>query len=76
MATQIADAILHIDESLENWQRDVLNDHMRLQDGVISSGQNDNNPHLMIVQYDPGCTDPLNFIHMIQRHGYHAARVG
>ena len=76
MATQIADAVLHIDEALEKWQRDVLDDHMRLQDGVIALGTNDDRPHMMIVQYNPERTDPVSFIRMVERHGYHAERIG
>ena len=57
MTAQLSDAILHIDEPLKNWQRDILEKHMR-----------------MIVEYDPDCNDPVSFINMIERHGYHAER--
>ena len=76
MATQIADAVLHIDELLEDWQRDVLDDHMRMQDGVIATGYNSEKPHLMIIEYNPDHVNPVNFIHMVERHGYHAERIG
>lgn len=76
MATHISDAILHIDEPLEKWQRDILEDHMRLQDGVISTGYNDNDTHLMLIEYNPECGHPTSYLHMVERHGYHAERVG
>ena len=76
MTTHIADAIIHIDETLDKWQRDILDDHMRLNDGVISTGYNNDNPHLMIIEYNPEHTDPVHFIHMVERHGYHAERIG
>jgi len=76
MTTYVADAVLHIDEALERWQRDVLDDHMRLQEGVISSGSRDDQPHMMIIEYNPELTEPVNFIHMVERHGYHAERIG
>lgn len=76
MNTQIADAVIHIDESLKEKQLDILNDHMRMQDGIISVGYSNDNPHLMIVEYNPACADPVNFIHMVERHGFHAERIG
>ncbi|MDH5484934.1 MAG: hypothetical protein OEY43_06810 [Gammaproteobacteria bacterium] len=75
MATQIADAVLHIDEELEKWQRDVLDDHMRLQRGVLTSGSINDNPHIMFIQYYPEHTEAVNLIRMVNRHGYHAARI-
>ena len=74
MTAQLSDAILHIDEPLKNWQRDILEKHMRMQQGVISSGHSYKVPSLMIVEYDPDCNDPVSFINMIERHGYHAER--
>ena len=75
MAIKIADAILHIDETLEDWQRDVLDDHMRLQQGVIATGYNKDKPHLMIIEYNPDNANPVNFIYTVKRHGYHAERI-
>ena len=76
MTHQIADAILHIDETLEDWQREVLNDHMQLHEGIVASGYNKDNPHLMIIEYNPDYTNPKTFIHMVERHCYHVERIG
>ena len=76
MATQIADVLLHIDETLEDWQNQILDDHMRLQDGVIASGHISVTPHLMLVEYNPECASAMSLLRMIERHGYHAERVG
>ena len=75
MATFIADTVLHIDESLEDWQRSVLQDHMRVQDGVIAAGYNDASPNLMIIEYNPEHGHPVKYINMVKRHGYHAQRI-
>ena len=75
MATRVTDTILHIDESLEKWQRSILDEHLHLQDGLISTGYKDDASHLMIIAYNPERAHPLNFLHMIERHGYHAERV-
>jgi len=76
MKTHIADTVIHIVESLGEKQYDVLNTHMRMQDGVISVGHNSDTPHLMLVEYNPEHTNPVKFIRMVQRHGYHAERIG
>ncbi|HEY9053000.1 MAG TPA: hypothetical protein VIQ03_15725 [Gammaproteobacteria bacterium] len=76
MNIKIADATLHINENLEKWQRNVLADHMRMQTGVIAIGYHDEKPHLMTIGFNLDCTNPMNFIHMIERHGYHAKRIG
>jgi hypothetical protein len=76
MATQRANTIIHIDESLEKWQRDVLDEHLRLQAGVIASKHNDDRPHLLFIENNPERTDPESFIRMVERHGYHAERIG
>jgi len=76
MKTKIADATLHIDESLKPWQQDVLDDHMRKQRGVIAAGHNKDIPHFMMIEYNPDRVDTVKFVRMIERHGYHAERVG
>ena len=76
MTTQICDALLHIDETLENWQYDVLEDHLRIQEGVIATGHSRSSPHLMFIEYDPDSAKPANFLRMVERHGYHAERIG
>ena len=75
MKTQVMDAVIHIDELVKQKQYNVLADHMRMQEGVISSGYNYATPHLMIVTYNPELTNPVKFINMVERHGYHAKRV-
>jgi len=76
MAAKISDVMLHIDEELEKWQRVMLEEHMRAQLGVIALGYHDEVPHLMLVEYDPYISHPLDFLRLVARHGYHAERVG
>ena len=75
MKTQVCDAIIHIDESLENWQYNVLEDHMRVQKGVITTGHNNNASHILFVEYNPNKNNVNNLLKMIKRHGYHAERI-
>ncbi len=75
MMTQVCDAILHIDETLEPWQYEILEKHMRAQQGVISSGHNPGAPHILFIEYNPEKNRVTNFIRMIERHGFHAERV-
>ena len=76
MTAKISDVMLHIDEDLEKWQRDILEGHMRAQEGVIALGYHDDKPHLMLVEYDPYISHPMDFLRVVKRHGYHAERVG
>lgn len=76
MATQIADTILHINETLESRQYDVLEQHMRMQTGVVGAGHSDDSPHLMLIAYNPEQASPIKFIHMVEREGFHAERIG
>lgn len=76
MDIQLTDVLIRIDEVLEERQRNILEDHMRMQRGVIGCGYNANHPHLMMVGYQPEQTSAKYFLRMVKRHGYHAARVG
>ena len=76
MAYQIADATLHIDETLEAWQQSVLEDHLRLNDGVVGAGHSAKAPHVMIIEYNPDRTCAMKFLNMVKRHGYHAEWIG
>jgi hypothetical protein len=76
MAARMTDVMIHIDETLKDWQQQMLEAHMRAQQGVIALGYHDDKPHLMLIEYDPDSTHPSNFIQLVLRHGFHAERVG
>ena len=76
MAARISDVMIHIDEDLQEWQRVMLEAHMRAQEGVIALGYHDYSPHLMLLEYDPYISHPMDFLRLVARHGYHAERVG
>lgn len=76
MDIQMVDVMVHIDEDLDKVQRSMLEGHMRLQEGVIAVAYYDERPHLMIVEYDLGCTNSSNILHTVQQHGYHAELIG
>ena len=76
MDIQMIDVMVHIDEDLNKAQRNMLEKHMRMQDGVIALGYHDERPHLMIVEYNPECTSSSNILHLVKRHGYHAELIG
>lgn len=72
---QVCDAVLHIDEVLNANQYRVLENHLRAQKGVISSGHNPSASHIIFIGYNPNKNSVINFIRMIERHGYHAERI-
>ena len=75
MDIQMTDVMIRIEEDLDEWQRNILEDHMRMQDGVIGIGYNASDPHIMMVGYQPEQTSAKHFLRMVERHGYHATRV-
>ena len=76
MVAKLGDVMIHIDEELDEWQQNLLEEHMRAQEGVIALGYHEDKPHLMLVEYDLYNAHPMDFLRLIWRHGYHAERVG
>lgn len=54
MNVNLADVMVHIDESLDSNQRQGLEDAMRQEDGVVAATARGYAPHIMLVAYDPG----------------------
>ena len=76
MTAKISDVMLHIDDHLDKRQRQELENKMREQMGVIALGYHEDRPHLMLVEYDPYISHPMDFLQLVKRHGYSAQRVG
>ena len=76
MDTNLADVILHIDEDLDNEQRETIEDSLRALDGVVSVHNSDKTPHLTIVQYDPAVMDSQKILKRVTNQGAHAEIAG
>ena len=68
--------IVHIDENLDNENRDELLQKIKSIDGVLSADVQDQRPHLMIVDYNPKQTKSMDVLSGVQSSGVHAQLVG
>ena len=72
----ISDIMVHIDEDLDKAHRDQLENYMRAQEGIISLGYHETQPHLMMVGYNPECITPTDILTSVKTRGLHAELVG
>lgn len=76
MSTDIADVIVHIDETLPVAQLKTLEDHIHEIGGVVSASNRDNQPHLISVTYDPAKVKSYDILVKVRSEGVHAELVG
>lgn len=76
MGTKMVDVTLHVDETLSHDQRERLRDVILAQDGVMAVSAHDEQPHLMIVEYNPDTVDASDLLGITESQGVHAELVG
>ena len=76
MSTNIADVVIHIDETLPPDQLKTLESHVHKMGGVVSACNRDDRPHLISVSYDPALVKSHDILVKIQSEGIHAELVG
>jgi len=76
MDIQLADVIVHIDESLPKEQRGQIEEQLRTLDGIVSVHNPDDRPHLAVVQYNPDLSSSEAILEMVKDQGVHAELVG
>lgn len=72
----IVDMIVHVDETIPSEKMHELEDAVRTDACVISACSSNENPHLMLVTYNPACTSSGKLLHMVQAQGVRAELVG
>lgn len=72
----IVDMIVHVDEAIPSEKMHELEDAVRTDACVISACSSNENPHLMLVTYNPACTSSGKLLHMVQAQGVRAELVG
>jgi len=70
------EVVVHINEELKKAQRDELSQQVCKLDGVVSAELPDQQPHLMIVGYNPETTKSLQVLNGVKNSGVHAQLVG
>jgi hypothetical protein len=72
----IVDMIVHVNETIPSERMHDLEDVVRTDACVVSACSSNDNPHLLMVTYNPACTSSGNVLNMIQAQGVHANLVG
>lgn len=76
MDTNIADVVLHIDETLPPDQLKTLENHLHKLGGVVSACNRADQPHLVSVTYDPDHIRAHDILVKVEAEGIHAELVG
>ena len=76
MDIQLADVVVHIDQTLERNRRAEIEERLRAIDGVVSVHNPDDRPHLAIVEYNPDRTSSSAILNTVTVQGVHAELVG
>jgi hypothetical protein len=72
----MADAMIHIDETLSNESLKKLEEAMREDECVISVGIPAGNMHMMLVAYNPECVSARDILTRVEEAGVHAELIG
>ena len=74
--TKMVDITLHIDENTSHDEREKLRDTILQLDGVMSADHHQEQPHLMVIEYNPDVIKSSKFIDVIKSYDMHAELVG
>ena len=72
----MADVVIHINESESHDRRMQIADIIRAHKGVMGVAHHDEQPHLMIVEYDPAQVNAKELLQLTLDQGVHAQLVG
>ena len=76
MEIKLVDVMVHVDESIDKVARGAMEDKVRRLDGVVSVGNHDEKPHLMLVEYNPDKTSSADILACVKDEGVHAEIIG
>lgn len=76
MDISVVDMIVHVNETVPAERMNELEEVLRTDACVISACCSNDNPHLLMVTYNPACTTSGNVLNMVQAQGLHANLVG
>lgn len=72
----IVDMMVHVDETISPEKMHELEEVMRTDSCVISACTSNDDPHMLMVTYNPACTTSGNVLNRVQAQGVHAELVG
>lgn len=76
MDISVVDMMVHVDEAVPAERMHELEDVVRTDNCVISACTSHEDPHMLIVTYNPACTSSGRVLNMVQAQGIHAELVG
>jgi hypothetical protein len=76
MNIQLADVVVHIDQTLEREARSKIEDELRAIDGVVSVHNPDDRPHLSVIEYNPDRTNSAAILSTVTSQGVNAELIG
>lgn len=76
MNANLADVTIHIDETLTHNAMEKIRDAVVGSDGVGSASFHDNQPHMMMVLYDPNKLNSHKLLGIVESKGVHAELIG
>jgi hypothetical protein len=76
MTINIADVVVHVDETLPLDQLKTIEDHIHKMGGVVSARNQENQPHLISVTYNPEQVQSHDILVKVRKEGIHAQLVG
>ena len=72
----LVDMAIHINEDVSYEARREIQDEIREMDGVMVATSRDEQPHFLLVGYDPSIIESNAILKSVKRHGFHAKLIG
>lgn len=72
----MADVVIHINESVDHDRRTEIADMIRNHKGVMGVAHHDEKPHLLIVEFNPDEVHAKELLQVALDQGVHAQLVG
>jgi len=76
MDPRLAEVTFHIDEGTTHDEREKFRDVLLAMDGVFAAACHDEQPHLMLIEYNPDVINSSEFLDAAKKHGLHAELIG
>ncbi len=73
---KMVDVTIHIDKDTDTDTRNSVETALRAVNGVISVHMPSNEPHLVVVEYDPDATASSHLLTMVKEVAGHAEMIG
>jgi len=73
---KLVDVTIHIDKDTDASIRDKVESGLRGIDGVISVHMPENEPHLVVVEYNPDAAKSTALLESVQKVAGHAELIG